>query len=155
MKKIIFVLLSLMSAAALADSHLYGSWQQKSYDIRIDTTFDSVRGSYGDQSYDLNADSTFNTVRGTSAGQDIDMSFDDTFKTARGTASCGNIDLTYDTTFNTIRGTFCDSAVDERFSSSDEVRNTFALMVMDELVRDFPPPTRGVIMNFFLSKVHF
>ena len=143
--------LLLFSGMTATATDLEGNWNGKRYDIELSDSFDEITGYWGSVKYNLDISETFSEIDGRIGGKRIEIEWSTTFTEIEGTLSCGNFDLDYSDTFDEVEGNLCGYDVDVDVPEGESAWKVARDMVIDELLYDFPRPTRSIIRRFIIG----
>lgn|GEM_PF-6015342 len=135
---------------------LEGRWFEQDYNFVLHKVWEDVKGSWGASLYSLAWDPYDSELKGRSAGIAQRMAIDDLWGEVRGTAYCGDFDFTYSkkAPFR-IEGLFCHQMMERFFDSDEAIKTWIKETMLQEMVVDFPEPTRAQVYDFLYSLVRF
>lgn len=155
MFKFILSLVLLISAhAQAAQTVLRGNHNGEDYEIALNDEWEDVIGSWGDsKKYNLAWDSYELTLKGNTAGLNQKFYYDSFIKEVELDSDCGWTQLKFDFTKNQSSGWYCNQQWSKTFASKTELIDTTSEMVLVELVKFFPDPTKEAVHQFFKPKL--
>ena len=155
----VFVFLMFLGGVAQAQGNttLTGSHYGSDYLFVLNPLWEDVQGSWGLNQYNLAWDSVYKELSGKTARVRQNVEFIPRELRVYGTVGCGYVDLRYSQRAPwTVSGKFClDFSVNEHFDTEEMMKTWIETTLMDEVVVDFPEPTRVDVAAFLRELIEF
>lgn len=136
------------TSAYAGSTNLTGTWKGERFDIELDDSFNEIEGHWGNVKYDLDISESFREIEGKIDGVRIEVEWSTSFRELNGTLPCGKFEIDYSDSFHEVDGKICGYKIDIDVPRDQDAWTVAKEIVIDELLYEFPSPTRSQIRQF-------
>lgn len=127
-----------------------GIWQGAEYRLTLQESLDEIYGSVNGKMTDLTV--TTESIRGSLPSGDIDLKIRTEFS-IYGRMPCGPVDYYYNTFSQKLYGSFCGKEFETQVDSAVATKDLALRLILEPVLREFPPDTQYAIRRFLLIRI--